>query len=515
MLSDIDKNPAVENSIESRLSVFLSPIRKSKAFTYLWLGQWIAMLGSSVSVLILPLVVYSLTDSSTALGLAMTCYMLPNILALPFAGWIVDKTDRLKLVMLSNGVRLFIMLLAAISIFNGSITLERLYVGLVFYGMMEGVFNPAYSALRAEIFTPDIRNAANALSQLSIQGVRLLGPALGGMLVTAASPGAGFALDSITYLLSLCCFMMLGRVLAAQRRHRQAGSPTLDGAAITGEAAALIGADSAAKTSIEPMAGTMMTEDSVINHRPGADHSSSIDSSSRTSADASAGASGGASAGGASAGASLNDAGASSVRTGFAAEIMEGVHVLRGLPWLWITIIAFSLLNICYTGIVAVMVPWLFKVHHGLSPSVYGIAMAGTAVGAIAAALLFGSKRSWKRRGLVAYGGALLGGVALLLLSVINWVPGLVMAMMLEGFGMMMFMIIWEISLQELVPAESFGRVASLDLLGSFALLPVGYLIVGYLADTIGGIPTIAIFACAGIVILLTALCSPHIRKFE
>ncbi|MDO3410272.1 MFS transporter [Saccharibacillus sp. CPCC 101409] len=458
MLSDANKNTADQTS--SRLAAFLSPLRKSKAFTYLWLGQWIAMLGSSVSVLILPLVVYSLTDSSTALGFAMTCYMLPNILALPFAGWIVDKTDRLRLVMLSNSARLCIMLLAAISLFTGTITLERLYIGLVFYGLMEGVFNPAYSALRAEVFTPDIRNAANALSQISIQGVRLLGPALGGMLVTAASPGAGFALDSVTYLISLICFTVLGRVLASQKERHGAAAGTRIGAAESRTAAGTA-AESA------PASGASVTLKK------------------------------------------------SSVLSGFGSEFMEGVHVLRRLPWLWITIVAFSLLNICYTGIVAVLVPWLFKVHHGLPPSVYGIAMAGTAVGAILAAALFGSKRDWKRRGLVAYGGALLGGVALLLLSVVTWVPGLVMAMMLEGFGMMMFMIIWEISLQELVPAESFGRVASLDMLGSFALLPVGYLVVGRLADTIGGIPTIAIFACAGILILLTALCSPHIRRFE
>ena len=497
MLTDLDKNTAEnEDSNASRLALFLSPIRKSKAFTYLWLGQWIAMLGSSVSVLILPLVVYSLTDSSTSLGLAMTCYMLPNIIALPFAGWIVDKTDRLRLVMLSNAARLCIMLLAAISIFNGSLTLERLYIGLVCYGIMEGVFSPAYSALRAEVFTPDIRNAANALSQISIQGVRLLGPALGGMLVTAASPGAGFALDSVTYLISLLCFLMLGRVLAQQKGRPVSGWPARSvkngdhaGTPAAKEPAALRTgepADAGVSAHENATAGESLSADGVVPLREGL----------------------------------LPEAAAAaaqpaSVLSGFGAEFMEGVHVLRKLPWLWITILAFSLLNICYTGIVAVLVPWLFKIHHGLPPSLYGIAMAGTAVGAILAAVLFGSKRDWKLRGLVAYGGALLGGVALLLLSVITWVPGLVMAMVLEGFGMMMFMIIWEISLQELVPAESFGRVASLDMLGSFALLPVGYLVVGHLADTIGGIPTIAIFASVGIVILLTALCSPHIRRFN
>ncbi|MNI70655.1 hypothetical protein D3C73_1264790 [compost metagenome] len=85
----------------------------------------------------------------------------------------------------------------------------------------------------------------------------------------------------------------------------------------------------------------------------------------------------------------------------------------------------------------------------------------------------------------------------------------------LEGFGLMLFGLIWEISLQELVPQEAFGRVASLDLLGSFALLPIGYILVGWLADLIGGIPTIAIFSGLGLLCAASVLCLPAIRKFQ
>lgn len=89
------------------------------------------------------------------------------------------------------------------------------------------------------------------------------------------------------------------------------------------------------------------------------------------------------------------------------------------------------------------------------------------------------------------------------------------MSMMLEGFGIMIFAIIWETSLQELVPAESFGRVASLDLMFSFALLPVGYLAVGAVADKLGGILTIGMFATIGMCIVLGVLIVPHIRRFQ
>ncbi|WP_458122425.1 MFS transporter [Paenibacillus sp. Z6-24] len=427
------------------LGRLLSPVRQSRAFTYLWLGQLIAMLGSSVTMIILPIVVYNLTGSTTMMGLAMTIYILPNVLVLPLSGWIVDHTDRVRLVLFTNTVRFAIMFTGAILIFTDQLTLPRLYTGLAVYGLMDGIFNPAYAALRAEIFTPDIRNAANALTQMSIQGVRLLGPSLGGLLVTFTSPGSGFALDSLTYLISLICFMMLGRQFVSSRRSAVAASRWSD-----------------------------EEDNRGIKHtRP------------------------------------------DPARASIWQDLLEGVWILKKVPWLWITIVIFSLLNICYQGIIAVMVPWLFKVHHQLTPLLYGLAMAATGIGAIIGALIFGSRIHWRRRGWIGYGGALLSGIALFLLSVITWTPGLIMVMMLEGFGLMMFALVWETSLQEMVPTESFGRVVSLDMLGSFALLPVGYLLVGWLADQIGGILTIGIFAGSGMLLVILGLCIPAIRRFD
>ncbi|WP_046227042.1 MFS transporter [Paenibacillus dauci] len=425
----------------SMIARLLSPVRQSRAFTFLWIGQLIAMLGSSVTMIILPIVVYNLTGSSTIMGLAMTIYILPNVMVLPVSGWIVDHTDRVRLILFTNTVRFAVMLTGAILIFTDQLTLPRLYIGLALYGLMDGIFNPAYAALRAEIFTPDIRNAANALTQMSIQGVRLLGPSLGGLLVTFTSPGSGFALDSLTYLISLFCFIMLGRHFVSSRR------------------------------SITARPLSTAAENDLAGH-PHA-------------------------------------------RFSIWRDLMEGVWILKKVPWLWITIVIFSLLNICYQGIIAVMVPWLFKVHYQLTPLLYGLAMAATGVGAIIGALIFGSRVYWRRRGWIGYGGALLSGIALFLLSVITWAPGLIMIMMLEGFGLMMFALVWETSLQEMVPTESFGRVVSLDMLGSFALLPVGYLLIGWLADQVGGIFTIGLFAAIGILLVILGLCIPAIRRFD
>ncbi len=71
------------------------------------------------------------------------------------------------------------------------------------------------------------------------------------------------------------------------------------------------------------------------------------------------------------------------------------------------------------------------------------------------------------------------------------------------------------VGLALMLPAESFGRVASLDLMFSFALLPVGYLAVGAIADKLGGIFTIGLFSTIGMCIVLGVLCVPHIRRFQ
>ncbi|KXY03031.1 MFS transporter [Bacillus sp. FSL L8-0642] len=403
----------------------LLPVKASRHFKFLWIGQLLSTLGSSITMVILPVVVYSLTGSTVVMGMTMAMYMLPNILALPFAGLVVDRIDRVKLMLFTDTIRCILMLLLATLIFMDVLTIPFLYVLVALYGLMEGIFQPAYSAVRAKVFVPEIRNAANALTQMSNQGIRLIGPALGGLIVSVASAGIGFGLDAVTYLLSFFCLLFLREIKFKK---------------------------------VKPI------EKRKIDYKQ---------------------------------------------------DFMEGVFVLKSHPWLWITILVFSFINICYAGIIVVLIPWLFNVHHHFEAYVYGLGMASSGVGAVIAALIFGGRERWHKRGLLAYGGVLISGCALLIMPFIAWAPALIGLMAIEGFGMMIFGLIWETSLQELVPEEAFGRVASLDMLGSFALLPLGYVVVGWLATVIGGEITIIALAILVLVTIGIALSVPSIRRFD
>lgn len=66
-----------------------------------------------------------------------------------------------------------------------------------------------------------------------------------------------------------------------------------------------------------------------------------------------------------------------------------------------------------------------------------------------------------------------------------------------------------------MVPVEYFGRVVSLDMLGSTALVPAGYLAIGALADAVGGVPTLLVTGALGAVIMLAMIGTRAVRQYS
>lgn len=119
----------------------LLPVKVSRHFKFLWIGQLLSTLGSSITMVILPVVVYSLTGSTVVMGMTMAMYMLPNILALPFAGLVVDRVDRVKLMLFTDTIRCILMLSLGSLILMDLLTITLLYVLVALYGLMEGSFS--------------------------------------------------------------------------------------------------------------------------------------------------------------------------------------------------------------------------------------------------------------------------------------------------------------------------------------------------------------------------------------
>jgi MFS transporter, DHA3 family, tetracycline resistance protein len=77
------------------------------------------------------------------------------------------------------------------------------------------------------------------------------------------------------------------------------------------------------------------------------------------------------------------------------------------------------------------------------------------------------------------------------------------------------FSLIWTHTLQEMVPGNMLGRVSSIDALGSFVLLPIGFALAGWGTDLLGA-PKVFLIGGIGVILLvLLGLAHPAIRNLD
>jgi hypothetical protein len=196
-------------------------------------------------------------------------------------------------------------------------------------------------------------------------------------------------------------------------------------------------------------------------------------------------------------------------------DLRGGLDVLRPHPWLWQTILIFGVANIFTSGLLDVLVPWYVKVHLDLPAADYGFAMTGMAVGSLLMALLYGQRRRWTRRRMLAYIGGAGWALGMTAVALFHTIGPIIVVLGLSGAGIMLIGLVWEISLQEMVPQEYFGRVTSLDMLGSTALLPFGFIAVGAVANAVGGVLTLIVIGLTGAALMLAMLSTRAVRDYS
>jgi MFS family permease len=202
------------------------------------------------------------------------------------------------------------------------------------------------------------------------------------------------------------------------------------------------------------------------------------------------------------------------IKQGFA-DLREGWDAIISVPWIWITIVIFGFLNIMESSPRAVSMPFLISDDLGADVAVMGWFGSAFSVGYILSALILGQFKRLRRRGLLAYLPILVNGLILLMFGLKFPIPALVFGMFVYGFSMNVFGLIWNNTLQEMVPNEKLGRVYSIDALGSFILLPIGFALAGWGTDLVGA-PTVFLIGGVGtILMILIGLLHPAIRNLD
>jgi MFS family permease len=193
------------------------------------------------------------------------------------------------------------------------------------------------------------------------------------------------------------------------------------------------------------------------------------------------------------------------------ADLGEGFAEVRTRPWLWICILMALVYHLMFGGAQGVVGP--IVVGEGIGRQAWGFALGAMMVGFMAGGVL--CLRWHPRRGLF-WGSLFLCLTPLFPLAMVFdhlWV--VLLGAFLHGFGLQVYDVQWNASIQEQVPDQKLSRVYSVDAAGSFVARPVGLALTGPLAEAIGFDTWLLIVAGVMLVAEVVPFLSRDVRRLE
>jgi len=164
-------------------------------------GQSISLVGTWITRVATSWLVYRLTGSELLLGVAGFAGQIPTLIITPFAGVLVDRHDRRRILLWTQAGSLVQSALLAVLTFTDIITVKQIIWLQVVQGIINSFDTPARQAFVSEM-VEDRRDLPNAIALNSsmVNGTRIIGPSIGGVLIAAFGEGWCFAIDSISYV---------------------------------------------------------------------------------------------------------------------------------------------------------------------------------------------------------------------------------------------------------------------------------------------------------------------------
>lgn len=202
----------------ARLLVDVRPLRTSRDFRLLFLGQMVSLLGSNLTVVAVAYQVYRLTGSSLWVGLVSFIQLPFLIVGALWGGALGDRVDRRTLLVIASGVLgltslvLGLNALGAHPAFWVVVAMPALAAGLA------GMSGPLRTAVIPTLVAPDELVAAFSLNQVIINAGTVVGPGLAGVLVATVGLSWCYLTDATTFL-ALVVATWLMRPLPPQGSH--------------------------------------------------------------------------------------------------------------------------------------------------------------------------------------------------------------------------------------------------------------------------------------------------------
>ncbi|WP_108668764.1 MFS transporter [Peribacillus acanthi] len=175
---------------------------KNKSFSYFLLGEAAALFGSTVLQIAISLYLLEITQSAGKFASALMIGILPTLLFGLIVGVIVDLLNRKKILLWLDAIRGLLLLALGIWSFLNPLTEWVIYALLLFLGVCQVFFLPAFVTVLPSILNKEDLVEGNSIKNTVLEGAKIAAPLLGAFLYTTFGIPIVFILSALFFVLS-------------------------------------------------------------------------------------------------------------------------------------------------------------------------------------------------------------------------------------------------------------------------------------------------------------------------
>jgi MFS family permease len=206
----------------SRLRLLMRALG-SRNYRLFFEGQTVSLIGTWMTRVATSWLVYRLTHSPFLLGLASFASQVPILFLTPFSGVWVDRWNRHRTLVVTQALSMLQSFALAALALSGVIQVWEIVLLALAQGAINAFDMPARQSFVVQMIErrEDLGNAI-ALNSSMVNGARLIGPAVAGMLIAAVGEGYCFLIDGFSYLAVIASLLAMriepGTAAGARRR---------------------------------------------------------------------------------------------------------------------------------------------------------------------------------------------------------------------------------------------------------------------------------------------------------
>jgi MFS family permease len=213
----------------AKYAIDISPLRKSADFRYLWTAGLISYFGSMFTYVAVPFQIKELTNSYVAVAMSGLIEIVPLVIFGLYGGVLADAIDRKKLIWITEALSLLLTGLLLINSLMDSPSIILIYVVSGLFAAVSGLRQPAMSAALPRLVDHEDMTAASALMSLRWQMGVIIGPTIGGVLISTFSVSIGYGADIATFVISLILLAMMSNIPPSKEAEKPSLAALLDG----------------------------------------------------------------------------------------------------------------------------------------------------------------------------------------------------------------------------------------------------------------------------------------------